>query len=63
MAEESGKAKNEMRKSAPSGPDFVPTMELLRRDALARGPWTEEDERFFRIMVKEFGGNGADLVD
>jgi hypothetical protein len=20
------------------------------------GPWTEEDERFFQIMIKEFGG-------
>jgi hypothetical protein len=64
MAEENGKAKKDVEGDAESsGPEFVPTMELLRRDAAKRGPWTDEDERFFQLMVKEFGGDGADLDD
>lgn len=32
----------------------------IKRPGLERyvtpGPWTEEDEKFFQIMIKEFGG-------
>jgi hypothetical protein len=53
MAEENGKAKKDVERDAESsGPEFVPTMELLRRDAAERGPWTDEDERCFQSMIK-----------
>ena len=53
MVEENGKVKKDVERDAESSdPEFVPTMELLRRDAAGRGPWTDEDERCFQCMIK-----------
>jgi hypothetical protein len=52
MTEENGKAKGEVEEAESSSPEFVPTIELLRRDAAERGPWTDEDERCFQSMIK-----------
>lgn len=56
MAEENGKPRSEAEDSALSSDDFVPTIRLLERDAADWGPWTDEDEEWFQIMTKEFGG-------
>jgi hypothetical protein len=52
MAEENEKPKREVEEAESSSPEFVPTIELLRRDAAERGPWTDEDERCFQSMIK-----------
>jgi hypothetical protein len=56
MAEENGKPKNEGEGAESSPSEFVPTMELIRRHSREMGPWTDEDERWFQFMTKEFGG-------
>jgi hypothetical protein len=56
MAEENGKAKSEVEDSGSSSDEFVPTIKLLEEDAADWGPWTDEDERWFQFMTKEFGG-------
>jgi hypothetical protein len=52
MAEENGKPKSEAVEADSPGDEFVPTMELLRRDAAECGPWTEEDEHYFQKFIK-----------
>ena len=52
MVEGNGKPKSEVEETESSSPEFVPTIELLRRDAAERGPWTDEDERCFQSMIK-----------
>jgi hypothetical protein len=52
MAGENEKAEREVEEAESSRPEFVPTIELLRRDAAERGPWTDEDERCFQSMIK-----------
>jgi hypothetical protein len=56
MAEENGKPQNEVEDPVSSSEEFVPTMTLLKRHAREMGPWTEEDERWFQFMTREFGG-------
>jgi hypothetical protein len=57
MAEENGKAKEQIDGLAPSSDEFVPTMTLIRRHSREMGPWTDEDERWFQFMTREFGGS------
>jgi hypothetical protein len=52
MAEGNGKPKTGSGEAVPPIREFIPTMELLRRDAAERGPWTDEDERCFQGMMK-----------
>jgi hypothetical protein len=52
MAAENEKVEGEVEEAESSSPEFVPTIELLRRDAAERGPWTDEDERCFQSMIK-----------
>jgi hypothetical protein len=63
MAEANGKGKQEGSESDLPIEGFVPTMRLLEQDMADWGPWTDEDEEWFQIMVKEFGGDGAALDD
>jgi hypothetical protein len=56
MAWENGKARSGGGEPASPIGDFVPTIKLLEQDAAERGPWTEEDEEWFQIMIEEFGG-------
>ncbi len=55
MAEENGKPRSEGEELEPSA-EFVPTMTLLEQHSREMGPWTEEDERWFQYMTREFGG-------
>ena len=61
MAENNGKPKSGVDGTESSSPEFVPTIELLRRDAAERGPWTDEDERCFQGMMEALYGKDADL--
>jgi hypothetical protein len=57
MAEVNGNPKGEVQESVSSSEvEFESTMTLLRRHSREMGPWTEEDERWFRFMTREFGG-------
>jgi hypothetical protein len=56
MAEVNGKPQNDGSESAPPIEELVPTIRLLEEDATDWGPWTDEDERWFQFMTKEFGG-------
>jgi hypothetical protein len=56
MAEENGKPKIEAEELASSA-EFVPTTTLIKRELADWGPWTDEDEEWFEIMTKEFGGS------
>lgn len=57
MANENGNPKSE---AAPAGMRPALKESERGRPGLEKyfppGPWTEEDERFFQIMIKEFGG-------
>jgi hypothetical protein len=48
------------RETTDSGAQRPLNESEMKRPGLERyvtpGPWTEEDERFFQIMIKEFGG-------
>jgi hypothetical protein len=61
MADENGKAKPE---GTPGTNRPVRKESEIKRPGLEKyvtpGPWTEEDERFFQIMAREFGeGHGG----
>jgi hypothetical protein len=61
MADENGKPTGE--KDPPADRSKLKESEISR-PGLERyfppGPWTEEDERFFQIMAREFGeGHGG----
>ena len=64
MADENGKGKSEAVPADPAArPPGLKESEI-RRPGLEKyvtpGPWTEEDERFFQIMAREFGeGHGG----
>jgi hypothetical protein len=62
MANESGKAKSQAAEPAARPPGLKESE--IKRPGLEKyvtsGPWTEEDERFFQIMAREFGeGHGG----
>jgi hypothetical protein len=65
MAIKEGKEKNEAEReekdkaTSPNGGRPLKESEIKRpglEKYVTPGPWTEEDERFFQIMIKEFGG-------
>jgi hypothetical protein len=56
MAEENGKAKIEDDAAGVASAEFEPTMKRLERHSREMGPWTDEDERWFQFMTREFGG-------
>lgn len=65
MATKEAKEKDETQRDADrEAPDSKAGRPLkeseIKRPGLEKyvtpGPWTEEDERFFQIMIKEFGG-------
>jgi hypothetical protein len=61
MADENGKPKGWAGDSAEPAarPPGLKESEIKRpglEKYVIPGPWTEEDERFFQIMIKEFGG-------
>lgn len=65
MKTKEGKEKGETQRDADREAPEVGTGRPLKESEIKRpglekyvtpGPWTEEDERFFQIMIKEFGG-------
>ncbi len=56
MVEANGIPTSEAESSDPSSDDFVPTIRLIEQDMADWGPWTDEDEEWFQIMTREFGG-------
>jgi hypothetical protein len=69
MATEEVKEKDDKRQDANRETTESGTRRLLKESEIKRpgleryvtpGPWTEEDERFFQIMAREFGeGHGG----
>lgn len=61
MTDESGKAKREPDREAVPAVEEKPVDERPLGGKYAwMGPWGEEEERFFEIMVREFGeGHGG----
>lgn len=57
MAEKNGKVKDQQDETAQPNDELVPTMTLIRQHSREMGPWTDEDERWFQFMTKEFGGS------
>jgi hypothetical protein len=54
MAEERPKIEDDA--DAVASAEFEPTMKRLERHSHEMGPWTDEDERWFQFMTREFGG-------
>jgi hypothetical protein len=60
MAEENGKAERQRQPTvAPAESEATRKRPGLEKYALP-GPWTEDHERFFQIMIREFGGGHDD---
>jgi hypothetical protein len=65
MKTKEGKEKDETQRDADREAPERPLKESeIKRPGLEKyvtpGPWTEEDERFFQIMAREFGeGHGG----
>jgi hypothetical protein len=61
MADESGKAKGEHERQAASVVEKEAAEERPIGGKYARtGPWGEEEERLFEIIIREFGGGHAE---
>lgn len=65
MTTKEGEEKDETQRDADREAPEVGTGRSLKESEIKRpglekyfppGPWTDEDERFFQIMIKEFGG-------